>query len=506
MKKNLDSVLISVFNKSGLDNLIGLFKTNNTTVYSTGGTWKYLKEKGLNPVKVEDITGYPSILDGRVKTLHPGVFAGILAKREDNHLRQMSEMNLPLIDMVIVDLYPFEETVKSTDNRSEIIEKIDIGGISLIRAAAKNYKDVFIVPSQDYYQSAYDILSKNNMSTGLEERELFAKRAFATSMHYDTAIYKYFSGEDFPVTTKSVQNPKHLRYGENPHQKGTYYGNLEESFTQLNGKELSYNNLVDVDAAMNIMAEFQKDKPTFAVLKHTNVCGIASRDTIEEAWTKALEGDPVSAFGGVLIANTKIDLNTAEKIDKIFYEVLLAPDFSDEALELLSKKKKRTILNITNFNKPEKVFKNVLTGFVAQDFDDITETQNDLKVVTEKAPDKNEVEDLIFANKVVKHLKSNAIAFVKNSQLLGMGCGQTSRVDACRQGIEKAERLGLDLNGAVMSSDAFFPFPDSIEFAHKAGIVSVIQPGGSIKDNLSIDYCNDNGLSMVMTGVRHFKH
>jgi len=506
MKKNLNSVLISVFNKSGLDNLINLFKTNNTTIYSTGGTWKYLKEKGLDPIKVEDITGYPSILDGRVKTLHPGVFAGILAKREDNHLKQMQEMNLPLIDMVIVDLYPFEETVASTNDHSKIIEKIDIGGISLIRAAAKNYKDVFIVPSQDYYQAAYDILSKNNMSTDLEDRKLFAKRAFATSMHYDTAIYKYFSGEDFPVITKAVQTPKHLRYGENPHQKGSFYGNLEDSIIQLNGKELSYNNLVDIDAAMNVMAEFKDDKPTFAVLKHTNTCGIATRDTIEEAWEKALEGDPVSAFGGVLIANTTIDLKTAEKIDKIFYEVLLAPGFSDDALEFLSKKKKRTILKITNFNTPKKVFKNVLTGFVAQDYDSATETQTDLKTVTDKSPSNKELEDLIFANKIVKHLKSNAIAFVKNSQLLGMGCGQTSRVDACRQGIEKAERLGLDLKGAVMSSDAFFPFPDSIEYAKKAGVVSVIQPGGSIKDNLSIDYCDDNGLSMVMTGVRHFKH
>jgi len=506
MKKNLNSVLISVFNKTGLDDLIKLFKENKTIVYSTGGTWMYLKEKGLEPIKVEDVTGYPSILGGRVKTLHPGVFAGILAKREESHLNQMKEMNLPLIDMVIVDLYPFEETVDSTDDHSKIIEKIDIGGISLIRAAAKNYKDIFIVPSQDYYQDAFGILSNNDMATSIEERKLFAKRAFATSMHYDTAIFKYFAEEDFPVITRAVQKPIHLRYGENPHQNGSFYGDLEESFTQLNGKALSYNNLVDVDTAMNIMAEFENDNPTFAILKHTNTCGVATRDNVSDAWDKALEGDPVSAFGGVLISNTYIDLKTAEKIDKIFYEVLLAPDFSVDALAFLSKKKKRTILKISKFNKPQKIFKNVLTGFVAQYPDNKTEIDGDMEIATVKKPDTNEIEDLIFANKIVKHLKSNAIAFVKNNQLLGMGCGQTSRVDACRQGIEKAERLGLNLKGAVMSSDAFFPFPDSIEYAHNAGIKSIIQPGGSIKDNLSIEYCNKNNLSMVFTGVRHFKH
>lgn len=506
MRKKIDSVLISVFNKSGLEDLIGLFKSNNTTVYSTGGTWKHLKEHGLNPIKVEDITGFPSILDGRVKTLHPGVFAGILARREDGHLNQMKEMNLPLIDMVIVDLYPFEETVKNTTSNSEIIEKIDIGGISLIRAAAKNYNDVLIVASQDYYKSAFDILSSNGMNSGIEDRKLFAKRAFATSMHYDTAIYKYFSEEDFPIITKNIQTPKHLRYGENPLQNGTFYGNLEDTLLQLNGKELSYNNLVDVDAAMSVMAEFEDEKPTFAILKHTNTCGIATRDSISDAWDKALEGDPISAFGGVLISNTTIDLETAEKIDSIFYEVLLAPDYDKDAFDFLLKKKKRIILKISNFTKPDKVFKNVLNGFVAQDIDNKTESEEDLTVATIVKPNSKEVEDLLFANKIVKHLKSNAIAFIKDKQLLGMGCGQTSRVDACKQAIVKAQSLGLKLDGAVMSSDAFFPFPDSIEFAHKAGITSIIQPGGSIKDNLSIDYCNENKLSMVFTGNRHFKH
>lgn len=506
MEKKVNSVLISVFDKSGLSDLIQLFKQENTIIYSTGGTWNFLVKQGLKPIKVEDLTGYPSILDGRVKTLHPGVFAGILAKREDDHIKQMDNLKLPLIDMVIVDLYPFEETVKSTNNHNQIIEKIDIGGISLIRAAAKNYNAVLIVPSKNYYQDAFDILSKNQMTTSLEERKLFAKRSFATSMHYDTAIFKYFAEEEFPIITKNIQSPNHLRYGENPHQNGTFYGNLNDSFEVLNGKPLSYNNLVDVDAAINLISEFKENKPTFAILKHTNACGLASRDTILEAWNKALEGDPLSAFGGVLISNYKIDLETAQNIDKIFYEVLLAPEYDEDALEFLSKKKKRTILKLSRYNKQQKVYKNVLTGFVAQDADNKTEEIPDFTVTTNVTPKKEALIDLVFANKVVKHLKSNAIAFAKDQQLLGMGCGQTSRVDACRQGVEKAQRLGLDLKGAVMSSDAFFPFPDSIEIAHKAGVTSIVQPGGSIKDNLSIDFCNENNISMVFTSTRHFKH
>ncbi len=504
--KKINSVLISVYNKDGLSDLISLFKKNNTTIFSTGGTWAFLKEKGLDPIKVEDLTGYPSILDGRVKTLHPGVFAGILARREDSHLKQMQDLNLPLIDMVIVDLYPFEETVKNTDDNNAIIEKIDIGGISLIRAGAKNYKDVLVVASKDFYRDTYDVLTENEMQTSEEIRKEFAKKAFATSMHYDTNIYKYFADENFPVITKNIQNPVHLRYGENPHQKGTFFGSLNDIFNKLNGKELSYNNLVDVDSAINVMYEFKDDFPTFAIMKHTNTCGIATRDNISDAWDRALEGDPVSAFGGVLIANSKIDLQTAEKIDKIFYEVLIAPGFDEDALDFLRKKKKRIILEIKKYPKQDIIFKKTLNGLISQDADNITETAEDLKTVTKVNPTEKEIEDLIFANKVVKHLKSNAIAFVKNKQLLGMGCGQTSRVDATRQGIEKAQRLGLDLKGAVMSSDAFFPFPDSIELAHKAGITGIIQPGGSIKDNLSLDYCDNNKLSMVFTGNRHFKH
>ncbi len=504
--KKINSVLISVYNKDGLSDLISLFEKYNTTIFSTGGTWAFLKEKGLDPIKVEDVTGYPSILDGRVKTLHPGVFAGILARREDSHLKQMQDLNLPLIDMVIVDLYPFEETVKNTDDNNAIIEKIDIGGISLIRAGAKNYKDVLVVASKDYYQEAYDVLTENEMQTSEEVRKEFSKKAFATSMHYDTNIYKYFADENFPVITKNIQNPVHLRYGENPHQKGTFFGNLDDIFNKLNGKELSYNNLVDVDSAINVMSEFKNDKPTFAIMKHTNTCGIATRDNISDAWDKALEGDPVSAFGGVLIANSKIDIQTAEKIDKIFYEVLIAPGFDEDALDFLRKKKKRIILQIKQYPEQDIIFKKTLNGLISQDADNITETAEDLKTVTKINPTEKEIEDLVFANKVVKHLKSNAIAFVKNKQLLGMGCGQTSRVDATRQGIEKAQRLGLDLKGAVMSSDAFFPFPDSIELAHKAGITGIIQPGGSIKDNLSLDYCDNNKLSMVFTGNRHFKH
>ncbi|PID88518.1 MAG: bifunctional phosphoribosylaminoimidazolecarboxamide formyltransferase/IMP cyclohydrolase PurH, partial [Bacteroidia bacterium] len=371
----------------------------------------------------------------------------------------------------------FEDTVKQTDDESQIIEKIDIGGISLIRAAAKNFNDVLVVPSKKYYQDAYEVLEKD-METKISDRKKFAQRAFATSMHYDTAIYKYFSEDDFPVITDKITKPNHLRYGENPHQEGVFYGDFNESFEKLNGKELSYNNIVDIDAAINLMKEFEGDKPTFAILKHTNPCGLATANTVSEAWDKALEGDPISAFGGILIANTKIDIETAKKIDTIFYEVLLATDYDDEALELLSKKKNRIVLKLKNFGNAKMIFKNALSGIIVQRIDNKMEKLEDLEVKTNTSPSSKELEDLIFANKIVKHLKSNAIAFVKNSQLIGMGCGQTSRVDACRQGIEKAQRLNLDLKGAVMSSDAFFPFPDSIEIAHKAGISSIIQPGG----------------------------
>ena len=504
--KKINSILVSVYNKDGLEDLISLFKKHDTKVFSTGGTYNFLKENGLEPIKVEDITGFPSILDGRVKTLHPWVFAWILAKRQKSHLQQIEELDLPLIDMVIVDLYPFEDTVKNTNNESEIIEKIDIWWISLIRAAAKNYHDVLVVSSKDDYKKIYEILSKNNMKIDITTRKKFAKKAFATSMNYDTNIYKYFANEDIPLITKDIQYPIYLRYGENPHQKWVFFGKLDDILEKLNWKELSYNNLVDVDSAINIISEFKNDKPTFAILKHTNTCGLSTQNTISQAWDKALEWDPVSAFGWVLVSNSQIDLETAKKIDSIFYEVLIAPDFQKEALDFLSKKEKRILLKIKKYPKQKIIFKKVLNGVLLQDYDNLTENENDFKIVTNKKPTKQEIEDLIFANKIVKHLKSNAIVFVKNKQLIWMWCWQTSRVDACEQWIKKAQKLGFNLEQAVMASDAFFPFPDSIELAHKAGITSVIQPGGSIKDNLSIEYCNNNNLSMIFTWNRHFKH
>ena len=506
MKKKINSVLISVFNKTGLEDLLHLFKEYKTVVYSTGGTWDYVKEKGLNPIKVEDITKFPSMLDGRVKTLHPAVFGGILAKRKDDHLSQLKELGFPEIDMVIVDLYPFEKTVSVTDDDDKIIEKIDIGGISLIRAAAKNHKDVLIVPSQEYYGSASEILKKNEMMTTLEERKYYAKSAFSVTMHYDTVIYKYFSQDNFPVITKKILYKNEMRYGENSHQNGYFYGNLHKVFSKLSGKELSYNNLVDIDAAILLMNDLPQNESAFAILKHTNPCGVASRPTIAEAWEKALESDPLSAFGGILICNKEIDMMTAAKIDEIFYEVLIAPDFASGVLKFLSKKKNRIILKLNNFKQEINTFKSILSGILVQDIDDSENTKEKYEVVTLSTPTDFEKQDLLYANIIVKHLKSNAIALIKNKQLLGIGCGQTSRVDAARQSIEKAQRLNLDTSGAVLASDAFFPFPDSIELAAKAGIKAVIQPGGSVNDSLSVDFCNENGISMVFTGVRHFKH
>lgn len=506
MKKKIKSVLISVFDKTGLEELLSLFKDNKTDIYSTGGTWDYLKENGLNAIKVEDITKFPSMLDGRVKTLHPAVFGGILAKREEDHLRQLKEHGFPEIDMVIVDLYPFEKTVSITDDYNEIIEKIDIGGISLIRAAAKNYKDVVIVPSRDYYKEITEILKGSDMQTTEKERKNFAKSAFSVSMHYDTIIYKYFSQDDFPVITKKILQKNALRYGENSHQTGYYYGDLDSVFTKLNGKELSYNNLVDIDAAISLMSDLPVKEPSFAVLKHTNPCGVAAGTTLTEAWEKALESDPLSAFGGILISNYPIDINTAVKIDEIFYEVLIAPDYADGVLRFLSKKKNRIILKMNNFKPEKNIFKSILSGILVQDADSTESITEDYNVVTELKPNDAELQDLIFANTIVKHLKSNAIALVKNKQLIGIGCGQTSRVDATRQSIDKARRLNLELSGAVLASDAFFPFPDSIELASDAGIKAIIQPGGSVNDSVCIDFCNKNGVSMIVTGIRHFRH
>lgn len=506
MTKKIQSALISVFHKDKLEPILQLLKKHEVRIFSTGGTYRFIKEQGVQVEEVADLTGYPSILDGRVKTLHPKVFGGILARREKDHLDQLEEYGIPAIDLVIVDLYPFEKTVAETDDESAIIEKIDIGGVSLIRAAAKNFKDVAIVGSQAEYKDLEDMLLRNEGSTTLEDRKILAKKAFGVTMHYDNAIRRYFAEEDYPLISKALPFPNPLRYGENPHQSAKYYGDLDSRFEKLSGKELSYNNLVDVDAAVNLMAEFKDDDPTFAVLKHTNPCGLATRNRVSEAWDAALAGDPVSAFGGILICNTLVDLTTAEKIDKIFYEVLIATDFTREAFDFLAKKKKRILLKIKHFEQNEKMLKTLLDGVIVQDADLKAHQKDDLKTVTDLAPDKEQVEDLLFANKVVKHLKSNAIALAKNKQLCGIGCGQTSRVDACLQSIVKAQHFGFDLNGAVMASDAFFPFPDSVELAHKAGINAVIQPGGSIKDQLSIDYCNENELAMVFTGIRHFKH
>lgn len=505
--KKIKSALISVFNKEGLDDIIKLLDEQDVKIYSTGGTQKFIESLGVNVHRVEDLISYPSILDGRVKTLHPKVFGGILAVRNEDHLGQLQKYDIPEIDLVVVDLYPFEDTVASTNDEEAIIEKIDIGGIALIRGAAKNFNDVVVIPSKEEYGNLHHILSSGGGTSSLGQRKELARKAFKVSSHYDTAIFNYFNDASEEESFKhSIQKGKLLRYGENPHQQGIFFGELDAMFENLGGKELSYNNLVDVDAAVGVMTEFKDDQPAFAILKHTNTCGLAVRDTPLEAWKDALAGDPISAFGGILITNSTVDLATAEEINKLFYEVLIAKDFTPEALDLLKSKSKRILLKLKHYNSRPKSFKSILNGVIQQDSDLKTESPEDLKVVTKVAPTSAQTKDLIFANKLVKHLKSNTIVFAKNNQLLSMGCGQTSRVDACKQAIEKAGQFGFDLNGAAMASDAFFPFPDCVELAHKAGITSVIQPGGSIKDNLSIDYCDQNGLSMVMTGVRHFKH
>ncbi len=505
--KKINSALISVFDKSGLEPIVEHLKKLDIIIYSTGGTYTFLESQGLEPIKVEDITSYPSILDGRVKTLHPKVFGGILARREEDHLMQLEEYDIPEIDLVIVDLYPFEETLKSTYDEERIIEKIDIGGIALIRAAAKNFNDILIIPSKEKYGFLETVLDDQSGQTSLEDRKEMAAAAFAVSSHYDTAIYNYFNrDQDLESMKLSFNEGSSLRYGENPHQKGIYFGELNDVFEKLAGKALSFNNLVDIDAAIQVMSEFRDEAPTFAILKHTNTCGIASRNNVNDAWKAALAGDPVSAFGGILISNSKIDLTTAEEINQLFYEVLIAPDFDDDALELLKTKKKRVLLNLKNYFKQDKNYKSILNGVIVQDMDLKMESGQDFICRTKVEPSKEQVDDLVFANKIVKHLKSNTIVLVMDGQLLGMGCGQTSRVDACHQAIKKAIHFGFDLNGAAMASDAFFPFPDCVEIADNAGIKSIIQPGGSIKDQLSIDYCDENELSMVFTNTRHFKH
>ena len=504
--KTIKSALISVFHKDGLAPIVQKLNELNVTIYSTGGTEKYIKELGINVIPVEDVTSYPSILGGRVKTLHPKVFGGILNRQDhEGDIAEMQEYNIPQIDLVIVDLYPFEKTVASGASEQDIVEKIDIGGISLIRASAKNFKDTFTVSSMEQYDAFLDILSKNNGETTIAQRKKFAAKSFNISSHYDTAIFNYFNQDEI-VYKVSESTSKTLRYGENPHQKGYFFGDLEAMFHKLHGKELSYNNLLDVDAAVNLMNEFIGEAPTFAVLKHNNACGFAQRNSIKQAYLDALAGDPVSAFGGVLISNSEIDAETAEEIHKLFCEVVIAPSFSEEALTILKGKKNRVLLVQKTTDLPLQNVRTALNGLLVQDKDAKTDTVEDLTYVTNTKPTENELKDLLFASKICKHTKSNTIVFTKNNQLLASGTGQTSRVDALRQAIEKATSFGFDLKGAVMASDAFFPFPDCVEIAGKAGITSVIQPGASIKDQLSIDYCNANNLSMVMTGTRHFKH
>ncbi len=506
-ERKIKSALISVYHKEGLGPIVDGLDKLGVTIYSTGGTETFIRERGVDVIPVEELTGYPSILDGRVKTLHPKVHGGILARREEGHLQQLAQLEIPEIDLVVVDLYPFEETVANTEDEDLIIEKIDIGGIALIRAAAKNYRDVMIVPSREDYATLQEIIDKQEGVSELEDRRKLARRAFAVSSHYDTAIFTYFNGdEELPVFKRSEMKSTGLRYGENPHQEATYFGRLNEMFTKLNGKELSFNNLVDIDAAVAVMREFEDADPAFVILKHTNACGVAVRPTQLEAWKAALAGDPVSAFGGILITNRPLELTVAQEIDQLFYEVLIAPDFTDSALELLSKKKNRVLLQYHHLQQQARSFKSLLNGVIVQDTDLQTESADQFTVATERQPSGRETADLVFANKCAKHLKSNTIALVRDNQLIGMGCGQTSRVDALKQAITKAGNFGFALKGAVMASDAFFPFSDCVEIAAGAGITAVVQPGGSIKDKDSIAAANAANIAMVTTGVRHFRH
>lgn len=506
--KQAKSALISVFHKNGLEPIVRKLHQLGIQLYSTGGTEQFIRDLGLPVTAVEDLTTYPSILGGRVKTLHPSIFGGILGRRDlESDQQQMQQYSIPEIDIVIVDLYPFEKTVASGASHADIIEKIDIGGISLIRAAAKNFKDVIIVPSMNDYADFFEVMDQGEGSSTLEQRKDFAARAFNVSSHYDSAIFNYFNAEgDIPALKISQTESKQLRYGENPHQKGTFYGELGALFDQLHGKELSYNNLLDVDAAVNLIAEFKDDEPTFAILKHNNACGLASRPSVKQAYLDALAGDPISAFGGVLISNKGIDYATAEEINKLFCEIVIAPSFEDEALQLLKSKKNRILLVQKQDLNGQKQVRSILNGVLEQDRDHTTDDKSMLNLTTTLAPSAEQTEDLLFASKICKHTKSNAIVLAKGRQLLASGVGQTSRIDALKQAIEKAGSFDFDLKGAVMASDAFFPFPDAVEVAHNAGIDAVIQPGGSVKDQLSIDYCNENAMAMVFTGVRHFKH
>lgn len=504
--KPIRSALISVYQKDGIDTIVKILDQLGVVIYSTGGTYDFIKSLGVEPKTVESLTSYPSIFGGRVKTLHPKVFGGILYRRDQKtDVEQASEYDIPAIDLVIVDLYPFQETAASGALEDEIIEKIDIGGISLIRAAAKNFNDVIIVPSVAQYSTLIELLETKQGFSDRNDRYYFASQAFNVSSGYDTAIFNYFNTKtSIPAFKQSKPSGEVLRYGENPHQQGIFYGDLNEVFEQLHGKAISYNNLVDLEASIALIKEFQN--PAFAVIKHTNACGVAERETLLHAWLDALAGDPISAFGGVIATNKIVDDVTASELNKLFFEIIIAPGYEKNALEQLKSKKNRIILQIKPFDTQAKQFKSVLNGIIEQQKDFISENVDNLQYVTELRPDKRQIDDLLFANKIVKHLKSNAIVLAKNGQLLGAGCGMTSRIDALKHAISKATEFGFDLQGAVMASDAFFPFADSVELAHKNGIVSVIEPGGSVRDEDTISYCNHNGLSMVFTGYRHFKH
>jgi phosphoribosylaminoimidazolecarboxamide formyltransferase/IMP cyclohydrolase len=505
MNKTIKNALVSVYHKDKLDEVVKLLNTLGVKMYSTGGTHKFIEELGLPVEAVEDLTGYPSILGGRVKTLHPKVFGGILARRDnEGDIKQLGEYEIPEFDLVIVDLYPFEDTVASGAGEQDIIEKIDIGGISLIRATAKNFKDTLIVSSREQYEPLLNMLKEQNGETSLAQRKAYAGYAFHISSHYDTAIYNYFQPESEEAFKVDFSNKMALRYGENPHQEASFYGDFDSMFEKLGGKAISYNNLLDIEAAVNLIDEFSTT--TFAILKHNNACGLASREKLVDAWKDALAGDPISAFGGILVTNREVDLETAKEIDKIFYEVLIAPSYTEEAQAFLSKKDKRILLIDKRDVRKKKQFRTLLNGLLVQDVDRSMEGKDKMNIVTKVTPDNTQLEDLEFALKIVKHTKSNAIVLAKNQQLLASGVGQTSRVDALKQAIDKANSFENSLENGVMASDAFFPFADSVEIANKAGITSVVQPGGSIKDKDSIAYCDQNNMSMVFTGVRHFKH
>ena len=505
--RKISRALVSVFYKDNLEPIIRLLGKHGVEFVSTGGTQDFIEKLGFSVSPVEKLTGYPSIFGGRVKTLHPVVFGGILFRREDSgDLKQASEFDIAPIDLVIVDLYPFEETVAKGGSEEDIIEKIDIGGISLIRAAAKNFKDVIIVASRNQYEEVHQLLESKNCSTDLIDRKKFAAMAFDVTSHYDSAIFNYFNREfQIPSYKKSIQQGRTLRYGENPHQKGIYYGDLDGLFEQLNGKELSYNNLVDIDATINLLKEFDNET-AFVIIKHTNACGVATASSVRDAYLKAFQADTISAFGGVLATNEQIDLSAAEEINKLFFEILIAPSYSDEALTLLKSKKNRMLLLQKSKLDESKQSKTILNGIIEQDLDLKTDSKEDLKVVTKKAPSDSEIKSLLFASKICKHTKSNTIILANEGQLLASGVGQTSRVDALKQAIEKAAAFGFSLQGSVMASDAFFPFPDCVEIASQHGISAVIQPGGSVKDQDSINFCDQHNMSMVFTGIRHFKH